>query len=343
MANKNDLVWVNPLYLKFSIEMWVSFLFSLSLWREVNINHPMKNIYFAAAVLSLFSLLSCPAFAAPTLNLNVSDQNFNSTDKIIIDQDEIRKSRASSLPALLSTKANISISTSNLQPNSIYIRGGDSSHVLILVDGVPTYDASSPQRTINLFNLNLSKIKRIEVLKGSQSVLYGGQALSGVIKIETFSNENINGTSVIADTSFAKYQANRQTLSVDTLQNLSDAVSVSVGGYGVHAYNSSAVLDSEKLYPQTTGAVELGLRLKNEYENIFKFNFSRDNNHISNASLMNSGAIDADDFFADTESVGGVWILRKPEYFNITVSQQKVKRAFDQEASKTLDGTTTDE
>ena len=315
----------------------------------------MKNIYSAAVLIAFISLLPQPASAAQALNLNVIDQNFNSTDKIIIDQDEIQKSRASSLPALLSTKANISISTSNLQPNSIYIRGGDSSHVLILVDGVPTYDASSPQRTINLFNLNLSKIKRIEVLKGSQSVLYGGQALSGVIKIETFADENKNGTTVIADTSWcggkplAAYAAdriffgqcggNKQTLSVDTLQNLSEEISVSVGGYGLHAYNPSAVLDSDQLYPQTTGAFDLGLQIKNEYENIFKLNFSHDNNHISNANMMNSKAIDAEDFYAGTEAVGGVWILRKRDYFSFTVSQQKVKRAFDQEASKTVGGT----
>ena len=120
----------------------------------------MKNIYFKFIIIS-FSVITffSVAHAAKTLNLDVSDQNFNSTDKIIIDHDEIQKSRASNLPALLATKANISISTNNVQPNSIYIRGGDSSHVLILVDGVPTYDASSPQRTINLFNMNKINIE----------------------------------------------------------------------------------------------------------------------------------------------------------------------------------------
>jgi iron complex outermembrane receptor protein/vitamin B12 transporter len=304
----------------------------------------MKNIYFKCIIILLsIAIFSSTVRAAKTLNLDVSDQNFNSTDKIIIDQDEIRNSRASNLPGLLATKANISISTSNIQPNSIYIRGGDSSHVLILVDGVPTYDASSPQRTINLFNMNLSKIKRIEVLKGSQSVLYGGQAMSGVIKIETFSDDNKNGTAVIADAAFAKHKGTRQTLSLDTLHNVSEQMVFSTSVYGLNARNSSAVLDSDVLYPQLSGAADVGLQLKGEFENVFKFNYSKDNNQVSNADFTNSKAVDANDFFADTESVGGVWILRKPDLFNLTISQQKINRSFDQEASKTISGSTTDE
>ncbi|MBC7457532.1 MAG: TonB-dependent receptor [Bdellovibrionaceae bacterium] len=277
------------------------------------------------------------------MNLDVSDQNFNSTDKIVIEHDEIQKSRANNLPALLASKANISISTNNVQPNSIYIRGGDSSHVLILVDGVPTYDASSPQRTINLFNMNLSKIKRIEVLKGSQSVIYGGQAMSGVIKIETFSDDSKNTTSVITDAAFGKHNGTRQTLSVDTLQNLTDETAFTANAYGLNARNASSVLDSDKLYPQTSGAADIGVQLKGEFENIFKLNYSRDNNQISNADFTNSKAVDTDDFYADTESAGGVWIFRKKDLFSLTVSQQKIDRAFDQEAAKTLIGTTTDE
>ena len=103
----------------------------------------MKKIFLLFSCLIQFMFVL--NVHAKALSLDVSDQNFSSTNKIVIDQDEIKKSRSSNLPALLATKANISISTNNLQPNSIYIRGGDSSHVLILVDGVPTYDSSSPK------------------------------------------------------------------------------------------------------------------------------------------------------------------------------------------------------
>ena len=68
---------------------------------------------------------------------------------------------------------------------SIFIRGGDSDHVLVLLDGVELNDPSSPSRTPVLNDLTIEDIERIEVVRGPQSVLYGGDAMSGVIQIIT--------------------------------------------------------------------------------------------------------------------------------------------------------------
>lgn len=124
----------------------------------------------------------------PTLDQKqvvIREAGFNSTSKIIINADKIRQSRAPNLTSLLATNANISVSNSALQPGSLFFRGGDSSHILILVDGLPFYDPSTVQRSMNLNQFDLKSIRRIEIIKGSQSVVYGGQALAGVIKIET--------------------------------------------------------------------------------------------------------------------------------------------------------------
>jgi len=68
---------------------------------------------------------------------------------------------------------------------SIFMRGGDSDHVLVLLDGVELNDPSSPSRTPILNDLTAEDIERIEVVRGPQSVLYGGDAISGVIQIIT--------------------------------------------------------------------------------------------------------------------------------------------------------------
>ncbi|MCH8084079.1 MAG: TonB-dependent receptor, partial [Myxococcales bacterium] len=68
---------------------------------------------------------------------------------------------------------------------SIFIRGGDSDHVLVLLDGVELNDPSSPSRAPILNDLTTEDIERIEVVRGPQSVLYGGDAMSGVIQIFT--------------------------------------------------------------------------------------------------------------------------------------------------------------
>lgn len=136
------------------------------------------------------SILGCGnGWAASEYETVVRESSFASSSRVVITGNDIEKSKATNLTSVLKVMANINISSTSFQPNGFFIRGGDSGHVLIVVDGIPFYDASSAQRTVNLDNMDVHKIKRIEVLKGSQSVLYGGQALSGVIIIDTLPGE----------------------------------------------------------------------------------------------------------------------------------------------------------
>ena len=68
---------------------------------------------------------------------------------------------------------------------SIFIRGADSKNVLVLVDGVPVNDPSDANRSADIAAISLANIERIEVIRGSQSVLYGSNATAGVIQIFT--------------------------------------------------------------------------------------------------------------------------------------------------------------
>ena len=73
---------------------------------------------------------------------------------------------------------------------TIRIRGASSSQTLVLVDGVPVNDASSPGGGYNFEYLNTSNIQSIEVLKGSQSTLWGSDAIGGVVNIYTKQSES---------------------------------------------------------------------------------------------------------------------------------------------------------
>ena len=53
----------------------------------------------------------------------------------------------------------------------------------ILIDGIDVTDVTSPQAQPSLSSFLLKNVERIEVLKGAQSTLYGGQASGGVISI----------------------------------------------------------------------------------------------------------------------------------------------------------------
>ena len=68
---------------------------------------------------------------------------------------------------------------------SIRIRGAASGQTLVLIDGVPVNDPSSPGGGYDFARLDTDSIERIEILKGPQSTLWGTDAIGGVVSIVT--------------------------------------------------------------------------------------------------------------------------------------------------------------
>ncbi len=107
---------------------------------------------------------------------------------VVITKDQLEKSGGKDLAQLLTEQAGIFISGANSnagKDKSLYLRGGSVSHTLITIDGIPVYDPSGIGGNFDIRNLALSNIERIEILKGSQSTLYGSDAIDGVINIIT--------------------------------------------------------------------------------------------------------------------------------------------------------------
>lgn len=71
------------------------------------------------------------------------------------------------------------------QQTSGFLRGANSSHTLVLLDGVPVNDASGPSGAFDFGQDLLGLVERIEVLRGPASSLYGSQALGGVVNLVT--------------------------------------------------------------------------------------------------------------------------------------------------------------
>jgi vitamin B12 transporter len=116
----------------------------------------------------------------------------------VITQSEIKASGATDLPSLLRGNAGVEF-TQNGGPggvSSLFLRGGNSAHTLVLIDGQRMESASSG--TAPLEHIMLDEVERIEIVRGNVSALYGSGAMGGVVQIFTRSGAGAPGATVEA-------------------------------------------------------------------------------------------------------------------------------------------------
>ncbi|MDA8622316.1 TonB-dependent receptor, partial [Psychrosphaera sp.] len=115
---------------------------------------------------------------ATSLNTSLSSQ-------IVITADDIEKIAPLSITDLLSAYAAIDVSASGGrgQNASLFLRGGNAGHTLVLVDGIRI--SSSTLGLSDIQKLSVNNIERIEIVKGARASLWGSEAIGGVIQIFT--------------------------------------------------------------------------------------------------------------------------------------------------------------
>ncbi len=237
----------------------------------------------------IFLILFSSQLFAQTYETTVEDIIFNSSSRIVLSQEMIQKSQSKDIPSLLATAANVSITSTSFQPTSISIRGGDSGHVLVLVDGIPFYDPSTIQRTGNLSTLNIKSVKSIEILKGSQSVLYGGQALGGVIKIETL--PEVDSRSLLGEVGTQEHLA----LGTEYAEN-----GLLVRGFHKQRNSESPAKGSSETYSSNKQNIDLAYKWQGSTEGYIKGTYLRDSG-FSPSSDMNFQIVDVDNFKLSSE------------------------------------------
>ena len=104
---------------------------------------------------------------------------------LVIDRDTIERSAANDAADLLRFHAGLDLARTGGpgQPTSVFIRGADSNHTLVLIDGVRVNPGTIGLPALQ--NVTPDMIERIEVVKGPRSALWGTDAIGGVINVVT--------------------------------------------------------------------------------------------------------------------------------------------------------------
>jgi vitamin B12 transporter len=156
-------------------------------------NPRFKSLRRAVSCLSVLSTL--PVIAAPTASSlstvvvtatrteQPADQTIAST--VLIGRDDIERAGTLTLAELLQRFGGVEIrSTGGAgQPASVFLRGANSNHTLVLVDGLRLNSATTGAAALE--HIPIDNIERIEIVKGALSGLYGADALGGVIQVFT--------------------------------------------------------------------------------------------------------------------------------------------------------------
>ncbi|MGH7633645.1 MAG: TonB-dependent receptor plug domain-containing protein, partial [Gemmatimonadaceae bacterium] len=144
---------------------------------------------------------------------------------------------------------------------SLFVRGGNSDYTQVLVDGVPVND---PGGAIDLANLSTDNVDRIEIVRGPASVLYGANAVSGVIQI--FTRDGAAGWHASASARGGTYDSRDVEASLlGGGRHLSG--SLALGDHrsdGIYAFNNgnrnSVASGALRLTPDARSSVRLALR-----------------------------------------------------------------------------------
>ena len=134
----------------------------------------------------------------------------------ILEPQLIEQSPIAELPHLLMSDASINMVQSGGfgQQASIFTRGTNSTHTLILRDGIRLNGASAG--IASLAFLDTTDLKQIEILKGPASVLYGTDAIGGVVQLISKTPEK-NAAFVTAE--IAENQTYKTVIGADLIEN----------------------------------------------------------------------------------------------------------------------------
>jgi vitamin B12 transporter len=168
-------------------------------------------------------------------------------DITTITEEEIERAGSSSLTDLLQRQPGVEIYNSGGQGkvSSLHIRGSESDHVVVLVDGLRVNQVTSGLTAFE--NIPLSQIEKIEIVRGPSSSLYGAGAIGGVIQI--FTKKGVSGFKPYAAIGYGRYDTKTTQAGLragnDSTNYAINISSLSTDGFSAYKTNSPIYSDKD--------------------------------------------------------------------------------------------------
>ncbi len=218
----------------------------------------------------------------------------------VITSEEMKKKQIKTAADALRSVLSVDVVNSGGRGgnSSVFMRGANSEHTLVLIDGIEVNDPSSAGRTFNFTHIMADDIEKIEIIRGPQSTLYGSDAMGGVINIITKQgkddpklNAQVEGGSfgtfvgsarVSGSTDMARYSLTASRLQSDGFS----AATVKAGNEEKDKYENTSLGANVGFDPMENLSIDLNLK------------------HIDGKADIDGGAFDDDiNFTSDTKTL----------------------------------------
>lgn len=210
----------------------------------------------------------------------------------VLEGDEVGENDSRVLDRLIRLPGVNSTSSGPLGASAnIQVRGLPGKYVGVRINGIEVTDPASAQKQFNFGGLTPSGIQRIELLKGSQSALYGSEAIAGVIDITTFRPEKLGyaGTASFEGGSYATYSGTLNT----GYRSEGGFVALSYGRIETDGFSAQSYNSEKDGFKQTT------INMSGEYQ-------ATETLTVGGALLYRDGEVDIDRGTYDRPDVTGV-------------------------------------
>jgi vitamin B12 transporter len=214
----------------------------------------MKNVFLSLILILNINLLTAKADKLPdckwdnrggipciniTKTNNTSEISATGINKIIISKQDIEKSGVTNVNDLLKTVSGLDVYQNGPsgQLSSVFTRGAESNHTLVLLNGIAINDQSTTDGLHDFGQDFIQTIQQIEIYKGSSGAQFGPSAIAGAINFITavdytnrYSVSGFNGRNTSFDGNYTSITENGWHLNIKGTANQSDTNSAKAAG-----------------------------------------------------------------------------------------------------------------